>query len=461
MRSARPPMTAGFPQRSNFAQRPLYSRPSPQHQQSQPVSKTDILLFQQLANPERTIVPENTDKLFSSLQQSGVPANLGTGGNLQSAPPRSQQSSARPRTSFDQLTQQKYQSRSGGGRGRSPQDDVGSSSSYYSGSSSGSESDVAMTPDYGRQGGPADYGRSGRGQPDYGRQQMYGPGSDMETPMSQGFESDSGSEGEDSPSPPEWGHHGGGPPMPMMQAPEPIFDPEIDRSNRQLYIQELMQYQRDGHQIGIEINDSTPTHVLKSECDLINESINTAEGVTRMKFALAFLMRLVELANTKLANNFLPLTGWTEKTMNTNSAQFDVPLRRLHNLYFRNSFGHPLMQLGMALVFSAGGYMMMSDSSFMGRMMGSAAPPMPAPQQAPQPQTFFNQQQPQQQTMYSAPPATAPMGGAGTFAPKFNNMSTMNEVAAAPVSGGPARPRRTVRPPNLGGRPIDGSFPVS
>lgn len=430
MRSA-----AGY--RPSAAGRPLYQRSSPKQHTSQPVSKTDVILFQQLANHERVIIPEDTNKLFAQVQQSGVPPNLGTGGNMQSAPPQS----GPGKTPFDRLTQQKYRSR--GGPSRTPQSDSSESSSYYSGSSSGSESDVAMTP--------PGYGRSGYGRPDmnYGGRGG-GGGVESETPMSQQF--DSGSSGSEDASPSMYPHGSFNPPMPVLNAPEQIYDAEIDMSNRQLYIQELLQYQRDGNHIGIEITDSTPTHVLKSECDLINESINTAAGVERMKFALAFLMRMVELANAKLCNNFLPLAGWTEKTMNTNSSQFDVPLRRLHNLYFRNSFGHPLMQLGMALVFSAGGYMMMNDSSFLGRMMGPVAPPATTPA-------------PQQQTPMPPPvqqPLTgAPMGGAGAFAPKFSNMSTMNEVATEPVNGGPPKSRRAVRPPNLGGRPVSGNFPVS
>ncbi len=66
-------------------------------------------------------------------------------------------------------------------------------------------------------------------------------------------------------------------------------------------------------------------------------------------------MRLCEFANEKMGSP-VPLTGWTNKVMDENPNLYDRSLERIYNMYWRNSYSHPISELGMTMLFSAGGY---------------------------------------------------------------------------------------------------------
>lgn len=402
--------------------------------QQQPPSKTDILLFQQLANPSKTLVPESTAELIS---------------NLKSAPPPMQQ-------------QQRHFYNSGGNAPRSNRrwggndddeyysSDYGNSSSDDGGgrfsSPSLNWSDEELARDQDNKNG---YNRGGGGGPPYSPSLDGGEdyeGSDIESPIS--LSRGGGPNGVG----------GGGFPMPSNYA----MDPEVLRVKRQSYIQELMQLQQSGHTLSIEINDATPISALRSEIDLIHESISTQEGVQRLRVMLGFVIVLIEAANRNLLRGMLPLDGWSKTAMAPGNNQFDIPLRRIHNMYFRNSFGHPIMQLAMALGFSAVTHMMMQDTGFLTNIFGnisslvssgfgggapSAAAASPAAAAAAAAPTMQHQQPAGRGSGGGTTPFVPREMGSGSFTPHVNNMSTAGgrPTAAAAAPAAPPRPR-TVGP---------------
>lgn len=385
----------------------------------QPISKTDVLLFQQLANPSRAIVPDTTSKLMQGLHTMDHPRM-----QQQQQPQPSPQS-------FDALTQQKYSAH----QQKQPNSRYDSGPKYGSG---------YKFPDPGYDDPYSSYSDDDLSSIGSNSSNIGGMGGPMEnSPYDSEFDDVASSNA----SP----YMASSPQYDSIPMPTPIYDPEADRAQRQTYIQELMQLQRDGHKLSIEITDNTPTMALKSEVDLINETINTEQGVERLKFGLRFVMILIEAFNRSILRDFLPLTGWANHTMSTNPRQFDAPLRRIHNMYFRNSFGHPVMQLGMALLFSAGGYVMMQKPELVGNLFGGIA------SGAKGMASSFGGSSPEA-------PMKTPFNPAASGMPHFNQQAAQR---ATQNPGGAAVPKRTVRPPSTGGQtqgtPIGGTgrFPVS
>jgi len=226
--------------------------------------------------------------------------------------------------------------------------------------------------------------------------------------------------------------------------PQPVHDPMADRAQRQFYMNELMGYQRQGYQLTIALDESTPTYVLKTEYDLIQENQAAVTGVQNLRAGLTLTMRGLEMANDKL-NSPLPLSGWTDNTIEQNPTQFDRPLRRIYNMYLRNSFNHPLVELGTALAFSGAGYMLRNVQS------RTSQTELPGP-----PQGSFGG-------------GAGPMGGSGAVPRTFGNSgvpethqgphSTSHQRPAVPAvaaaaprmpptpQGGGSQNRRSLRPP--------------
>lgn len=235
--------------------------------------------------------------------------------------------------------------------------------------------------------------------------------------------------------------------------PQPVHDPMADRAQRQFYMNELMGYQRQGYQLSIALDESTPTYVLKTEYDLIQENQAAVTGVQNLRAGLTLTMRGLEMANDKL-NSPLPLGGWTDNTIEQNPTQFDRPLRRIYNMYLRNSFNHPLVELGTALAFSGAGYMLRnvqsrtSQTELSGPSSGSTpfqgsfggAGPMGGSGAVPR--TFGNSGVPAEQ---QGPHSTA-------FADLRTTQQRPAVAAAAPripptPQGGGSQSRRSLRPP--------------
>lgn len=270
--------------------------------------------------------------------------------------------------------------------------------------------------------------------------------------------------------------------------PQPVQDPMAERVQRQFYMNELLSCQRQGYQLSISLDESTPTYVLKTEYDLIQENQAAVTGVQNLRAGLTLTMRGVEMANDKL-NSPLPLTGWTDSTIEQNPTQFDRPLRRIYNMYLRNSFNHPIVELGMALAFSGAGYMMrnvqyrasppdMHDMQSGGGTTPFASyPPFgvgPSPNVGPMggsgavPRTFGQGMTAGQQPTFSSPPQasaprmppTPPMQGPGQ---NQNRRSLRPPFTAAAGQQRPSGHQDQQRAPMSAGQgqPVIGNIPVT
>jgi hypothetical protein len=376
----------------------------------EPPSKTDVLLFKQLANPDRVDIPNSVSNL---LRDTGVNRNQG------------------PQSAFDRLTQ-KYT------KNKHRKDDDSDDDSDDSGSDSDSEDedDIFKKHKSGKIRNPGSVGFGGPG-----TLPGAGPGFQQSGPVGAGF-----------------------------NLPQPVFDPVADRAQRQFYMNELIAMQRQGYQLSIALDESTPTYVLKTEYDLVQENQAAVQGVSNLRAGLQMSMRFIEMGNQKI-NSPLPLNGWTDNTFEENPSGFDRSLRRIYNMYWRNSFNHPMVELGMALCFSAAGYMMRNTTSRMGQtdfdLQSPMAPPMggsgalnrPMPQvqrPAPAPQQFQRPQHPQQTQFNPGPrnPPTPPVQESGrrTLRPPFS---------ARPGQGPQGSQNQSNTPTAGPGMPVPGTIPLS
>ena len=130
---------------------------------------------------------------------------------------------------------------------------------------------------------------------------------------------------------------------------------ESSQAQRQHIIASLRKHQQRGYPLSIEITGDTPLHVLRTELDLIEESQNSITMVNNMRNGMNMFMRVCEFGNKKVGEP-VPLSGWTDNTFNENPNLYDHSLERIYNMYWRNSYAHPISELGMTILLSAGGY---------------------------------------------------------------------------------------------------------
>lgn len=245
-------------------------------------------------------------------------------------------------------------------------------------------------------------------------------------------------------------------PSPQYQFRNDRFADEEDqirqKAARQFLMSELHRKQQQGVPLSMTMDEfrTQPLHVLKTEHDITNESQGSAHNVTMMRGGIKVFMKLCEAGNRK-AGNFLPLDEWADTTFERDPHIFDHSLERIHNLYFRNSYSHPLWELGQTMLVSAGSHCV---ENFMnpsrsrapgptGNQFAASDPanaystPVPPPGAAPQAsQRFAPPPPPPQQNHAFAPPP------AQTVPPP---PTQRGDSGAPPVGNG--RGRRTLRPP--------------
>lgn len=363
-----------------------------------PVSRTDILLFQQLANPNRVIIPDSTSKLMREVQGAASmdkPPGRRSGSMMESSyphPPSAEPSPSIAYSSstrrFQDITAQKKRTNSMAPHPAhrnmrsvvSEEASAGSTDSYSgssdeddnSSSSSMIAESVVSADDFGMDRGMQFPTSDDSSADEFGSEE----GGDEEVDDIRLLHPRSDNDGD------EEGGVYSPPPPPLLnsyqqhQLPMPssdIFDSASERQQRQFYIQELMRFKQDGYTLSIEVSEATPTAALRSEVETIQETIDSTEGVNRLFTFLAFGMVAIEAINQHLLRGTLPLKDWSQHACTKDRQSFIVPLRRIHNMYFRNSFGHPVMQLVSALFFSAIPYMLMQDTSLLNSIFGNVS----------------------------------------------------------------------------------------
>lgn len=476
-----------------------------------PVSRTDILLFQQLANPKRAIIPESTSKLMREVQTAAAATAGESNGPLvaptsfpargyhsrMSSPPASAAAAPAPAgRKFQDITARKKKSSVESSYKRNYRNDDyddgdDTSSDPYSDSSDNSMSDSDNSMLAGSIASSDDYEGGGEGHnmlrinPDNSDGEDYNSESDVASEDASAAAANGGGDmrlggGGGRPSYPEQSQYS----LPMPSTD--IYDSASEMQQRQFYIQELMRFKQEGQVLSIEVSEETPTAALRSEVETIQESLDSAEGVNRLFTMLTFGMLAIEAINRHVLRGTLPLDNWTQHVTTNERSTFIVPLRRIHNMYFRNSFGHPIMQLVSALFFSAIPYMVMQDTSllsnifgglsgmFGGKGGGGSGNATTAPSAAAAAATFNNKspapfasaaaphhQQQQQQPQSSASaagstPAAAVFGAGAMPPPRFStgNMAPHGSVSATTqpryAAKTPAQPR-VVKPPGGSG----------
>lgn len=343
---------------------------------AEPISTTDLLLFKHLANPEKTRAPDDVGSL------------------LQLHPPRRENGDAfSPKRSFDSRSPATNNDNE---MHRNANSDWGF---YNKDPPEHKEDDLLFRQDSAtwkhedssgqRGGGGRDMDRERDGPSSGGMFESYvkseldrmKPRSagipDSSTQQREGMPSHNSSQYYDShehyePSRQDFGSGGGSPPPPLnIPSPSsPFFtsssrpdrpsyeegsSSESSQAQRQLIIASLRKHQQRGHALGIEISLNTPLHVLRTELDLIEESLNSITMVNNMRNGMNIAMRLCEFGCQKLGEP-IPLAGWTEKSLDENPNMYDHSLERIYNMYWRNSYAHPISELGMTMAFSGGGY---------------------------------------------------------------------------------------------------------
>ncbi len=404
----------------------------------EPPSRTDVLLFKQLANPDRVDIPENASSLLRDVgaeQPQGAFDRL-TAKFVSSAKSRDRNNKKRKHDSSDDDSDDDSGSDSdessgddSGDESGSDSDDSGSDGEQDSGSDDDSIDENVFKK---HKSGKPNRSAGGAG---FQMPAFAGAGAGL------GFQKASSS-----------GSNNFGP-------PQMVHDEIADRTQRQFYMNELIAIQRQGYQLSIALDETTPTYVLKTEYDLVQENQAAVQGVENLRAGLRLGMSFLEMGNEKI-NSPVPLSGWTENTFETNPNVFDRSLRRIYNMYWRNSFSHPMMELGMALCFSGAGYMMRNTQSRASQtefrqnampMGGTGAMPrMPQHQQGFQrPQQMPNPNQGQRNTTAFRTPPTPPVpdaSGRRTLRPPFagnprgNNPSAPNMFGGTPGTAGPGQP---------------------
>lgn len=438
-------------------------------QQQRPVSKTDVLLFKQLANPTRTVVPDSASKLMQNLQisaaapamptfppkmmmdRSGRPgAGMSRGGPPPNRFVRGGNIMAPPPAAAGFMDRRPYPKNFDDDEDISDDDDEDISD----------EDDDGLDDDDTSIGG-------GGGNDEPGRNKgYYHPG-----------------EGDDENSTPI-SNDPSAPPMMMTGSRENVFDnvpmpsedildPEAERMQRQMYIQNLRQFQADGHVLSISLNDDTPTSALRSEFEVIQESIETTRGVKQLIMGVFVAIKIIEGLNKLVLRNMLPIDGLADHLKDNCSQELMIPLRRIHNMYFRNSFGNPFVQLGTAIAFSSISYMLSQDtgiisnlfSGVMSMLSPGAAAAGGQQQQAPPRQTapppmYQQQQQPARTTPFAMGSGFTAGGNNGFAAAPGSGPSAMHKApmpnqasgstGVTPVSF-PSAFTRKIQPPGAAG----------
>lgn len=309
----------------------------------QPMSSTDLLLFKHLANPEKSSPPDDV----SSLLQLHLPKRQAESQrNDYSQGPTSQRqaSSQRPASSGDNYEIKRnsdsdwgfFQSPDGGPKTQEPSRN---SNSYESSSSGEGMFNSYVKREFDR----------------------LNPSSSSNTNYSEGVPSGSSSYQEDKShysssnnDDQESQYSSSGRPN------RPSYDEdnsEQSLAQRQHIIAALRKHQQRGSELSIDINRDTPLHILRTELDLLEEVQNSMTMVGNMRNGMNVFMRICEAGNKKIGEP-VRLSGWTDKTFKDNPNLYDRSLERIYNLYWRNSYSHPMTELGTTILFSGGGYIL-------------------------------------------------------------------------------------------------------
>ena len=139
------------------------------------------------------------------------------------------------------------------------------------------------------------------------------------------------------------------------------FDENMNRTStliqKQHVFGKLQMYEANGYKLSVKLSPDTPLSELQMELDFIEETENSMTTVNNMRIGLSMFMGSVETVNGYFLGDVIPLSNWSEDTFKENPYAFDPSLRRIYNMYWRNSYQHPLLELGTALAMSAGSHM--------------------------------------------------------------------------------------------------------
>lgn len=129
---------------------------------------------------------------------------------------------------------------------------------------------------------------------------------------------------------------------------------ESSRATKQLLISELRAFaQETGLPLGVKLDEDTPVSALRTELDLIHETRNSMQTIEQMRKGAFFVMKVIEGGNW-LLNSPVPLQGWSDEAKAKNQHMYDQSLRRIYNMYWRNSYTNPFWDIGMTMAFSGG-----------------------------------------------------------------------------------------------------------
>lgn len=130
----------------------------------------------------------------------------------------------------------------------------------------------------------------------------------------------------------------------------------------QMLRNDLQGYKNRGYPITIDIA-TAPAHLLRTELDLIHENESAEHMVNNMKIGIRIVGNGIEWGNRKLLGSMIPLDNWTEKTFQNTPHIYDHSLRRIYNLYMRNSNTNPIAELGITMAMSAGDHVWTNATS--------------------------------------------------------------------------------------------------
>jgi len=394
----------------------------------EPISSTDLLLFRQFANPEKTDIPDNVPDLMRLKRtSSNSPANnhhVRSGSNRryqqQHHPPSYSNMTRTPPNQFDQ----QYLNNS-----PSP-----SPSSTYLHPSSASHYDTFVPNNHQQQDLFDSYVQNEMNRISEPRSNYHHYSDRDRDREHETFHAGDYNRFEQNATLSNFmdGHNDIGiqsstPPNDELNDPyyQRYMEPNNDGATlqRQMLLHKLKEHQDKGVFISVPLVESTPLSLLKTELDLIEEKENRAATVQEWKVFLELGTRGLEVGNIKLLNNFLPISGWTDGTLGKNPTMYDRTLGRIYDVYARHSQGNPIWELVLAMAVSLGAFVL-QKYMFAGQLFGvgkSMMPNMTMPAAAPS----------------APPPPNAP--APPTFEPP------MHKDANAGTGG--ARPRRIIRPP--------------
>lgn len=382
------------------------------HQQAdrgEPISSTDLLLFKLLASPEKAEIPDNINSLLN-LQKSSIsplPPPHSMGGQYRSPGAGSPNSvffggsvgspQNRSPTMFDSYVHNELQ-RLNPNEQEQPRHYEAADGGYYRGGGSGGSGGSPSGP-YDQYGRHDDQYRQrddqyGRRDDQYGRQDdqyrqrddQYGRQDDQYDQYGQRAEdfyhphqSPSYERPPLSPHERRDGYYYDGNYNPSVGTPNgngnytddflaprrpdgPSYSEKDNEAStqlqKQMIIAALRKHEANGVPLKIAVSFDTPLHMLRTELDLIEETQNSIATVGYMRSGIKFAMEGLELGNRHFLGDRIPIAGWTHDTFQKTPHLYDHSLERVYNMYWRNSYQHPLTELALTIGLSAAGYSM-------------------------------------------------------------------------------------------------------